>query len=328
MRQLLILSVLSFSLTSCYIEVTDQHTHDNGHSNQENQYPSNYPFQTFNINRNMTYDDATRLSSYALHLYSISNQPHQLAFLNHSDNLLNDSVLAQNLIVGDTLGITNNDINDRNLANTCNYGYLDITDYQSRNFENYYSNGELFDEFDANFSLHTSPECEYRLTNTNLNPPLISLNGSLNYDIFFKNFISNSNQVATDELISKVSGNWSVENDALGYWDILNFTSQSNYHRFDDNIVWTKFSSNLEIHDHSRELNSQLKISTNNFIQTELGVIHPYSGQIFIEDSSTNNRLSIMMYSNSVDIYLNGQILYSTISWDTIIDTQTYFGLL
>jgi len=328
MRHLLILSALSLSLSSCYIEVTDNHDHGNAYEEPYETYPVDNQFESLNIQSNMQYNEAVRLSGYALQLYSLSNQPHQLAFLSESNNLLNDTVLAQNLIEGDMLGITQNDINNRLLANTCDYGYLDITDYKNRSFDNYYLDGNLYDEFDADFTLHTSPNCEFRNTHSNLLNPTIELEGALNYDVFFKNYITNNNESLTDELSASISGNWSVENDSIGFWDITNFSSQSNYQRFEDNIVWTQLSSELTVHDHSRESNGHFNISSDTEIQTQLGIIHPYAGRIVIEDQSTHNKMQIQFYADSIDIYVNEQLIYDFIDWDEVISMQSYFGIL
>ncbi|MCJ8313926.1 MAG: hypothetical protein HRU38_17575 [Saccharospirillaceae bacterium] len=327
MRHLLLLSVLSVSLSSCYVEVTDDH-HDNGYHHHDTTYPTSNHFATFNISSNISYEEAKRLAAYAHQLYSLSNQPHQLAFLNNSDQILDDSHLAQDLIKGDMLGITNQAIDNRSLSNTCDYGYLDITDYRQRLYDSYYSNGDLFDEFDANFSLHTSPSCQYRNYESNLSDPIFTLQGALNYDIFFKNFISIDNTTFTDELISSITGDWLVENDSIGYWDITNFSSNSDYDRFSDNIVWTEFTSNLTIHDHSRELSGEFRIKTDGYVQTQLGVIHPTSGSVIIEDNTTNNIMEVRYFDNDVNILINGELYYSFINWDEIIAEQPYFGLL
>jgi len=325
MRHLLLLSALSISLSSCYVEVTDHNNHGNSHNTH---YPTTNHFETFHLSSNISYNESVRLSGYALQLYTLSNQPHQLAFLSDSSNLLDDSTLVQNLIEGDMLGISKNDINTRLLSNTCDFGYLDISDYQLRSFENFYSNGEWFDEFYGDFSLHTSPSCEYRNFNSNLSDSTFKLEGALNYDIYFKNFISNTNNSLTDEFNTTISGHWGVSNDSIGFWDISNFNSQSNYQKFNDNIVWTQLSSNLTVHDHSRALNGEFKIQTDGFIQTKLGTTHPYSGRITIEDNLTNNIMQLEFYDQSIHVYINGRLLHSHISWDEIITNQSYFDLI
>ncbi|BCE01392.1 hypothetical protein [Marinicellulosiphila megalodicopiae] len=319
MRNFLFLSGVSLFLSSCYIEVTDSHHHDYN-SNE------NTPFTQITINQSLSYNRALLLSGYAMQLYTLSNQPHQLAVIANNDNLLNKSVLMTNLIDGDMLGIQSNDFKYNSINNICDYGSVAVSNNQTPYFDRYTLNNQVFDEYEGDFTFYTQNKCDITNSHSTQYTPSI-LDGALNYNIYFKNYISNQNSPQTDELIATISGNWSLENDNLGYWDIDHFQSQVTYQHFDDQIVWTEFSSNLSIHDHSRKIEGNLSIHTQNTLQTELGIIHPYSGSIIIQDGRTNNQLELKVYLDSVDIYVNGRILFQYIKWDDIIAAQSYFGL-
>jgi len=271
------------------------------------------------------------LTAYAMQVYDLSQQTHNIAINHYTSDLSNEISLLSNVITDRVTGFTKDQFDALNsLQDLCN----EVPELSSTPF-NAVIRQDVHNTVDAThrnakvrFELDLS-KCQYYYKEGALERTQYAY-GNLVYDNFvFKNKINPDTSETIESFNSSMHGKWLVLSDtmgykdSLGYWFIENFNSNSQYDVADSNaqVKTTVLRTDFYLRDGFRNFDHLYKIEqpSNSTIHTHIGAQNPYEGSLEIRtDHSEGRKLVIEFFENYVDIYIDDELKLNDVPWEDI----------